>query len=455
MGTNAYDISTILAERSILATLLTEPLQWPKIARIITPQMFADPKHLVLAGEIWKRLQQKEDVNPALLAAAVPGFDIWGLLADIDANGLQENAEFVFSEYTRRREIEIMAEATRRLSAMEEIKTVQAWVSEQRATLHRDHDRRDRKISAIADMLYTATQAKEKQGFTGVHTGYNDLNALTGGFQRGDLIILAARPSMGKTTMAICQAVRAAKAGCPSLFITIEVSPESVYTKANAFFSGIDTAALRSGRGTPYDYENFTRAADVLIDLPFWVENGSGLTIDQVAALVWEYKRKYGVEIVYIDYLQLMTTTKERGKNREQEVAELSRGLKLLARAVNMPIVILAQLSRAVETRGGTKRPTLSDLRESGALEQDADLVAFLYRPEYYGIREDEEGNSLAGVTEYIIAKHRNGACKTLYRKFEWPYTDFREASEDYQDVETNYNPVIVRGNNSDDEIPF
>ncbi len=364
MGTNTYDIGTALAERSILATILTSPQEWPKAARVITPAMFANPQHAVLASEIWKRLQTKEDVNPALLSAAVPGFDVWGLLSDIDAAGLEENTDFIYLEYTRRREIEIMTEAARRLAAMDDVKAVQGWVSEQRATLYREKDRYDRKISAIADMLYTAQQAKERQGFTGVHTGYNDLNDLTGGYQRGDLIIIAARPSMGKTTLAVCQAVRAAKAGCPALFITIEVSAESIYTKANAFFSGVDTSAMRSGRGTADDYQNFTLASDKLIDLPFWVEDGNGLNLEQISALVWEYRRKHGVEIVYLDYLQLMTTNKERGKNREQEISEMSRGLKGLARAVKIPFVVLSQLSRSVESRGGDKRPMLSDLRE-------------------------------------------------------------------------------------------
>lgn len=455
MGTNTYDIGTALAERSILATILTSPQEWPKAARVITPAMFANPQHAALASEIWKRLQTKEDVNPALLSAAVPGFDVWGLLSDIDAAGLEENTDFIYLEYTRRREIEVMTEAARRLAAMDDVKAVQGWVSEQRATLYREKDRYDRKIAAIADMLYTAQQAKKTQGFTGVHTGYNDLNDLTGGYQRGDLIIIAARPSMGKTTLAVCQAVRAAKAGCPALFITIEVSAESIYTKANAFFSGVDTSAMRSGRGTAEDYQNFTLASDKLIDLPFWVEDGNGLNLEQISALVWEYRRKHGVEIVYLDYLQLMTTNKERGKNREQEISELSRGLKGLARAVKIPFVVLSQLSRSVESRGGDKRPMLSDLRESGAIEQDADIVTFLYRPEYYGVKEDSEGNSLRGITEVIVSKHRNGALKTLYRKFEWPFTDFLECRSDGDEVQTNYNPTIVRGNFDDSDIPF
>jgi replicative DNA helicase len=416
--------------------------------------MFADVQLQTIARAIYKRLQTKEDVNPAIISAAVPGLDVWGLLSDVDAAGLEENTDFIYMEYTRRREIEIMTEAARRLAAMDEVKSVQGWVAEQRAALYREKDRHDKKILAIAETLYTAQQAKEKQGFTGIHTGYNDENDLTGGHQRGDLIILAARPSMGKTTLAVCKAVRAAKAGCPALFITIEVSAESIYTKANAFFSGVDTSAMRSGRGTEGDYQNFAVAADKLIDLPFWVEDGNGLNLEQVAALVWEYKRKHGVEIVYLDYLQLMTTNKERGKNREQEISELSRGLKGLARAVKIPFVVLSQLSRSVETRGGTKRPMLSDLRESGAIEQDADMVAFIYRPDYYGIKEDENGNSLKGITEVIVSKHRNGALKTLYRKFEWPFTDFLECYSDGGEVQTNYNPTIVRGN-YDEDLPF
>lgn len=451
MGTGSNDIGVNLAEQAVIGTLLLSPHLWPDVAKVVTPEMFAGLATTPVAATIWQRLKAKEDVNPAVIAGAVPGFNPSAYIIEADPANLMENADFIREEYIRRKECEIFTNAAARLTKLDPVAEVQAWVSEERAKLHFDKDRRDKKIMALGEVMYMASQAKEKAGFTGIHTGYNDLNHLTGGYQRGDLIITAARPSMGKTTLSIVQAVRAAYAGCPTLFISLEVSAEAVYTKAAAWFAAVDTSELRNGRMTDEDMNRFTKATDKLVDLPFWCESGA-FTVDQIAALIWEYKRKHGIEICYIDYLQLITPAKERGKNREQEVAEMSRALKVIARAANIPVVCLAQLSRAVESRGGAKRPLLSDLRESGAVEQDADIVQFIYRPGYYGIKEDESGNDISNTVEVIIAKHRNGRLDTLIRNFVFPYTDFIEKSE--IDNKAYYNPVIVRPAD-DTDIPF
>lgn len=444
------------AERAVLATLLQRPGLWAAIARDITPEMFASPGIERVAAAIWQALREKEDVNPATIAARCPEYDVYGLLTDFDEKGIEENSDVIRTEYIRRQEINILTTAAARLSDLtEDVKNVQSWVSEQRAKFYKERDRQAGKEKHLAAITEWLTACVKSGGFTGVPTGYNDLNQLTGGYQRGDLIVLAARPSMGKTTMAVVQAVRAAKAGCPALFITIEVDPQSIYLKANAFFSGVEIPKLRRGDITPDDLQRFDKAHSALESLPFYVEDAGGLTLDQISAIVWEYKRKHAIEIVYIDYLQLMTANKERGKSREQEVSEISRGLKLLAKSAKLPIVVLAQLSRAVESRGGDKRPLLSDLRESGAVEQDADIVSFLYRPEYYGIMADENGANLRGVTEYIVAKHRNGPIATLYRRFAFPFSDFVEVNNDYKPVQTVYDPTIVRPASADDDIPF
>jgi replicative DNA helicase len=450
-------IAPIYAERAVLATLLQKPGLWAAIARDLTPEMFGTPGGIEkVSAAIWQALRAKEDVNPATIAARCPEFDVYGLLSDYDEKGLEENAETIRTEFIRRSEIAILTSAAARMADMgEDVKEVQSWIASERAKFYKERDRQAGKEKHLAAITEWLTACVQSGGFSGVHTGYNDLNVLTGGYQRGDLIVLAARPSMGKTTMAVVQAVRAAKAGCPALFITIEVDPQSIYLKANAFFSGVEIPKLRRGDITPADLTQFDKAHTALESLPFFVEDGGGMTLDQISATVWEYKRKHGIEIVYIDYLQLMTANKERGKSREQEVSEISRGLKLLAKSARLPIKVLAQLSRAVETRGGSKRPMLSDLRESGAVEQDADIVEFIYRPEYYGINEDTNGVSVRGVTEFIVAKHRNGPIATLYRRFGYPFSDFTEAGSDYEPVKTDYNPTIVRPSGDDDEIPF
>src|SRR5690606_38817727 len=176
--------------------------------------------------------------------------------------------------------------------------------------------------------------------------------------------------------------------------------------------------------------------SEKIIDLPLFIDDTAELSIANLRSKAYKLKVQHGIKFIVIDYLQLMTA--KGSGNREQEISAISRGLKKIAKELNMPIIALSQLSRSVETRGGDKRPSLSDLRESGAIEQDADIVMFLYRAEYYGITEDQDGNSTAGLGELIIAKHRNGALDSVFMKFIGKYTDFREreSQPDFQVVE-------------------
>lgn len=269
-----------------------------------------------------------------------------------------------------------------------------------------------RKIEDVtADVLRqaeAASKAKAAGGIVGIPSGISELDRETGGFRDSNLTIIAGRPGMGKSAMLNTIAINAAKAGFPVGIFSLEMSAVELVQRIVSSESRVDGRRLNSGGTTDQDWQRLQMAVESVNPLPVYIDDTPALNIMQIRAKARRWRVMHGVRVVLVDYLQLMGAT-DRSGNREQQVAEISRGLKALAKELNVPVVALAQLSRAVETRGGAKRPLLSDLRESGAVEQDADNVLFLYRPEYYGIQEDEQGKSTAGVAEIIVAKNRHG----------------------------------------------
>lgn len=450
------DISPpIHAENSVLATLIFKPNLMTVAATFLNAAVFGGRTQKNVAAAIWKAYNAKLEINPAAISAMLPDIDIFGLLPMADITNFESNLEIVKTEYIRRQETQIALQLASDLSAGEiEYTDAIGKAQAAREALHRTDVSRITKAQQIENIIDWVGRCIDSKGMVGIPTGYNDMNALTGGWQPGDLIVLAARPSMGKSTYALASLIRSALAGVPVLFLTCEMSVQDILLKANAFFSGVNITELRQGNISKEQMQVFLKACDKITDLPIFVEGIVGKNITEITAIIHEYKRLHGVQLVVLDYLQLVTPNRERGKTREQEISEMSRSLKIAAKKLNIAIIALSQLSRAVETRGGSKRPQVSDLRESGAIEQDADIITFLYRPEYYGILEDESGNSLRGITEVIIAKHRNGALKTLKRRF--VVTDFKELDEQGNDEQTNYNPTIVRAGVGDDiDIPF
>ena len=267
---------------------------------------------------------------------------------------------------------------------------------------------------------------------TGITTGFSMLDKLTGGWQKTDLVIVAARPGMGKTAWALATALSTAKAGNKVLVFSLEMSARQLMQRLISSEASIDTMRLRSGRITDTDQSNMERSAQTISELPIWIDDAPGLTITDLRGRARRHKMKYGLDLLVVDYLQLLNGSADERKrgNREQEISSIARGLKSLAKELEIPVISLAQLSRAVETRGGNKRPQLSDLRESGAIEQDADIVSFLYRAEYYGITEDEDGISTKGVAELDIRKNRAGMLGAIKMNFDAEYTRFSDPSD-------------------------
>src|SRR5699024_6832267 len=263
-----------------------------------------------------------------------------------------------------------------------------------------------------------------KEGLSGIPSGFTKLDELTSGWQPSDLIIIAARPGMGKTALTLSMARNMAiDYKVPVAFFSLEMSSVQLITRLISSETGLSSETLRTGKLEKHEWEKLNVKVKDLEAAPLYIDDTASLSIFDLRAKARRLASQYGIKMIMIDYLQLMTAggSQKSPGNREQEISMISRNLKALAKELNIPVIALSQLSRAVETRTGSKRPILSDLRESGAIEQDADIVSFIYRPEYYKIDEwdDDERSPTEGQAEFIVAKHRNGGLDEIRLKFE------------------------------------
>lgn len=261
-------------------------------------------------------------------------------------------------------------------------------------------------------------------GITGVGSGFVDLDKMTSGFQPSDLIILAARPSMGKTSFALTSALRTAiKDKNGVLIFSLEMSSRQLVERMLCSEARVDAHALRTGRLPENEWPKLSRAAGRLSEANIYIDDTPGLSIMELRAKARRLKMEKNIKMIVVDYLQLVHGPKN-AQSREQEISAISRSLKALAKELDVPVMALSQLSRAVEARN-PKRPMLSDLRESGAIEQDADVVMFIYRPEFYGEKETEDGQPAEGMAEVIVGKHRNGPIGTAVLQFNKQFASF------------------------------
>lgn len=262
----------------------------------------------------------------------------------------------------------------------------------------------------------------------GVTTGLTDLNRITNGLHKSDLILLAARPSMGKTALALNIAVNAARAGKVVALFSLEMSKTQLGNRILSSWSGVNSLHLNTGNLSDDDMRSLINALDEMSRLKLFIDDTAGLTLLEIRSKVRRLKHEHGLDLIVIDYLQLMQGGRSRlsEQNRQQEISEISRSLKALAREMDVPILALSQLSRNVEMRA-EKKPQLSDLRESGSLEQDADIVMFLYRDEYYN-RDDADNENIA---ELILAKNRNGPTTSIRLQFQKEIMRFNDLLRD------------------------
>jgi replicative DNA helicase len=286
----------------------------------------------------------------------------------------------------------------------------------------------DDNIELIRKAIKEIEFAKNNKGLTGCPTGFTEVDRLTGGWQKGHLIILAARPAMGKTSLAITEALNSSIDFEKNiLFFSLEMSGVELMKRQIALITDIELKNLSNEE--KIDFNTLNEKIKPIIDSGFKLIDNC-YTLYQIKAQSRKENAIRKLDAIYIDYLQLIKHRVDKGRSKENEVSEISRELKLLAKELDTPIICLSQLSRAVESRGGAKLPQLSDLRDSGSIEQDADIVRFIYRPEYYGISEDENGESTAGKAIIYFAKNRHGATKHITLGFNAELTKFIELED-------------------------
>lgn len=280
----------------------------------------------------------------------------------------------------------------------------------------------------LVKTVHEIEEAKNKKDdMTGVPSGFTALDKLTSGWQKTDLIILAARPAVGKTAFCLNLAMNASMQPepFPVAFFSLEMGAGQLVKRMLAAVTEVSMDAITKGRMQEHEFIQMTQRMNKLASAPIFLDDQAALNIFELRAKARRLKQKHDIQLIIIDYLQLMQASIDKGGNREQEISKISRDLKALAKELEVPIIALSQLNRSVETRKESKVPQLSDLRESGAIEQDADMVMFLYRPEYYGINNDEMGQAIEGETHVHVAKHRNGSTDTVKVRFIKEYQKF------------------------------
>ncbi len=278
---------------------------------------------------------------------------------------------------------------------------------------------------------------KKTEDVNGVPSCYAALDRITGGWQKTDLIILAARPAVGKTAFTLNLAMNAAMHSSkpfPVALFSLEMGAGQIVKRMLSAVSEVSMNSITKGKMAEHEFIQMSQRMTKLSQAKIFIDDQAALNIFELRAKARRLKQKHGIEMILIDYLQLMQASVEKGGNREQEISKISRDLKALAKELEVPIIALSQLNRSVETRKESKVPQLSDLRESGAIEQDADLVMFLYRPEYYGLENDEMGETIEGETHISIAKHRNGSTGTVKVQFIKEYQKFVDMEDDQFD---------------------
>jgi replicative DNA helicase len=370
------------------------------------------------------------------------------------AANIEYHARIITQSAIKRDMIKIAGDILR--DAYEDTTDVFNLLDKTEQTFFEISERNIRKNYADASTIMRATieelekKKNNKDGLTGVASGFTDLDRITSGWQNTELTIIAARPAMGKTAFVVSAMRNAAvEWNIPVAMFSLEMSATQLMLRLISAEAEIDSNKLRKGKLENHEWVQLHQKIKNLSNAPIYIDDTPALSILEMRAKCRRLKAQFDIGLVIIDYLQLMTADSGGGAkgNREQEIAAISRAMKNLAKEINVPVIALSQLSRAVETRGGDKRPQLSDLRESGSIEQDADMVMFLYRPEYYKITQDEQGNSTEGVGEVIIAKNRSGDVDTVKLRFIGKYTKFT-------DLDGFYTPLPGQDNFGDFNIP-
>ena len=440
-------------EKSVLGALLLEKDAYALISDILTPESFYDvrnqkvfsairtlnlaqsPLDLLTVAEQLRVDGNFEEVGgPAYLASLTQNI--------VSSSHIEYHARVIAQKATARELIAYSANVQDK--AFDPTQDIDELMQEAEGSLFKlsqkklkkDYQQIDPVISEAYEMLHKA--AERTDGMSGIASGFHELDRMTSGWQNSDLVILAARPAMGKTAFALSMAKNiAVDQNIPVAMFSLEMSNVQLINRVIVNTCEIKGEKIKSGQLEAYEWAQLDNKIKDLIGKPMFVDDTPSLSVFELRTKARRLVKEHGVKLIMIDYLQLMNASGMSFGSRQEEVSTISRSLKGLAKELNIPILALSQLNRGVENRPGgentldSKRPQLSDLRESGAIEQDADIVIFIHRPEYYHLYKDENGNDLKGKAVIIIAKHRNGAVGDVLLTFKGQYARFENPNDE------------------------
>ena len=445
-------------EEAVLGALMLEKDAIHTVVDILKPESFYNDAH----GKIFKAIQD--------LSLEHKPIDIHTVAQQLKENGdieiiggpyylaqltnkvastahLEYHARIIAQKFIQRELIRVGAEIQTR--AFEEAEDVSDMLDRAEQDLFQIAEGNIKKeVSRIDAVVQEAIHrieeaGKQPDGLSGVPSGFTELDRMTNGWQPSDLLIIAARPAMGKTAFVLSMARNTAvDHKRPVAIFSLEMASVQLVNRLISSESEIPAEKLKKGQLQDWEWQQLEHKVRALSDAPLFIDDTPALSVFEFRAKIRRLVMQHKIELVIIDYLQLMTAGGQ--SSREQEVSTISRSLKAIAKELNVPIIALSQLNRSVEMRAGDKRPQLSDLRESGAIEQDADMVMFIHRPEYFGITEDTLGNSLIGLAEIIVAKHRSGSVGDIRLRFKKEFTRFTDIEENFSIEGDTPNPGMT-----------
>jgi replicative DNA helicase len=436
-------------EEAVLGAIMLEKAALTAVIEILSPQSFYMDAHGRIYAAILRLYEHSKAIDiltvteelrkSGELEVVGGAFYIASLTNRVASTAnLEFHARIVAQKHIQRELIRVSSGIIK--DAFEETTDVfELLDSAERNLFSITHENLTRNYLPMHSLLAKAVQEienirKSEGELSGVGSGFPVLDRITNGWQRSDLVVIAARPGMGKTAFTLALARNAAiDCAKPVAIFSLEMSSLQLVKRLISSETELPADKIRRGDLQDHEWQQLNTLAGRLSDAPIFIDDTPAIDLFELRAKCRRLKSNHDIQLVIVDYLQLMRGSADNKQmNREQEISQISRSLKSLAKELDIPVVALSQLNRSVETRGGVKRPQLADLRESGAIEQDADMVVFLYRPEYYGITQDAQGNSLQGMCEVIIAKHRNGALANVWVQFIGKFAKFVPAAMEY-----------------------
>ena len=423
-------------EEAVIGAMLIDEKGVDEVIEILIPDVFYKKSHQLIFESIERLFKNSEPIDLLTVSADLKKsknlknvggeFYLIELSQKVSSSAhIEHHARIIQQKFIQRKLIQISNEVINK--AYDESTDVLDLLDQAESKLYDVTQGHLKKSSVSAEDLVREAKKKideisKQDGLSGVSSGFDKLDKITSGWQPSDLIIIASRPGMGKTALSLSMARNMAiDHKIPVAFFSLEMSAIQLITRLISAETGLKSDILRTGKLAPHEWQQLNNQITDLESAPLFIDDTPSLTIFELRAKARRLVSSNDIKVIIIDYLQLMHLgSSTKTGNREQEISIISRNLKALAKELNVPVIALSQLSRAVETRSGSKRPILSDLRESGAIEQDADIVSFIYRPEYYGMEnwDDDMQTPSQGQGELIIAKHRNGALGNVRLKF-------------------------------------